>query len=197
MVGITNPPFAGSDLGDPFIRRTLELLDTGHLIAAVLLQRIDSSGTDCRADIFNRAAYEITCCWRPLWIPPPDIVIRDRPYWDEGNPRSPRPAKRACSCRSEGSAGSQVIVKEEEDGGPCSSSSHGPLQISKTRSQLRSPTMHGSGIPGIARFAVPLDLLGGRHRRPGAPRLAAKVAKAIVRAEVGGVHHIPTSEEWS
>jgi hypothetical protein len=69
MLGITNPPFTGSDLGDPFIRRTLELLDTGHLSAAVLLQRADSGGADSRAHIFNRAAYEITCCWRPVWIP--------------------------------------------------------------------------------------------------------------------------------
>jgi hypothetical protein len=69
MLGITNPPFAGSKLGDPFIKRTLEQLDAGHLSAAVLLQRADASGTDSRAEVFNRAAYEITCCWRPLWIP--------------------------------------------------------------------------------------------------------------------------------
>jgi hypothetical protein len=69
MVGVTNPPFAGSNLGDPFLRRTLELLDTGHLSAAVLLQRADASGTDGRADIFNRATWEIICCCRPLWIP--------------------------------------------------------------------------------------------------------------------------------
>jgi hypothetical protein len=68
-IGITNPPFAGSGLGDPFIRRTLELLDTGHLSAAVLLQRADHAGTDGRADAFNRAAYEYTCSWRARLLP--------------------------------------------------------------------------------------------------------------------------------
>jgi hypothetical protein len=68
-IGVTNPPFAGSDLGDPIIKRTLELLDTGNLSAAVLLQRADAGGAAGRSKLFNRAAYEITCCWRPVWLP--------------------------------------------------------------------------------------------------------------------------------
>jgi hypothetical protein len=66
---ITNPPFGRSGLLDPFIARTMALLDGGHLCAAVLLQRADATGTDGRADVFNRAAAEWTCCWRPVWIP--------------------------------------------------------------------------------------------------------------------------------
>jgi hypothetical protein len=53
---ITNPPFDGSGLGDRFLHRTLELLDAGHLAAAVLLQRADAGGDDGRAEAFNRAA---------------------------------------------------------------------------------------------------------------------------------------------
>jgi hypothetical protein len=68
-VAITNPPFGGSGLGDPFLARTLALIDSGWLAGAVLLQRADAGGTDGRAEIFNRAAAEITCCWRPRWIP--------------------------------------------------------------------------------------------------------------------------------
>jgi hypothetical protein len=36
---------------------------------AVLLVRPDFAGTDGRVDMFNRAALEFTCCWRPVWIP--------------------------------------------------------------------------------------------------------------------------------
>lgn len=68
-IAITNPPFNGSRLGDPFIRRTLDLLDDGHLAAAVLLQRADSGGTAGHAAWFNRTAAEVTCCWRAVWIP--------------------------------------------------------------------------------------------------------------------------------
>jgi hypothetical protein len=66
---ITNPPFSKSGLGDPFRRRALGLLDSGHLQAVVLLARADAGGTQGRAGDFNRAAYEFTCCWRPEWIP--------------------------------------------------------------------------------------------------------------------------------
>jgi hypothetical protein len=52
---ITNPPFG--DLGDQFLRRTLALLDTGEIAAAVLLQRADAGGTDGRTSAFNRAAH--------------------------------------------------------------------------------------------------------------------------------------------
>jgi len=52
--------------------RRLGLLDSGHLIGAVMLQRADSAGTDGRVDVFNRAAAEWTCCWRPVWIPGSD-----------------------------------------------------------------------------------------------------------------------------
>jgi hypothetical protein len=48
---------------------TLRFLGTGHLAEAVLLQRADAGGTDGRAEAFNRAAHEFTCCWRPVWIP--------------------------------------------------------------------------------------------------------------------------------
>jgi len=66
---ITNPPFAGSGLGDQFLDRTMVLLDSGHLAGAVFLQRADAGGTDGHAAIFNRAVAEFTCCWRPVWIP--------------------------------------------------------------------------------------------------------------------------------
>jgi hypothetical protein len=66
---ITNPPFGKSGLLDPFLDRTLALLDKGHLRGAVLLARPDAAGTAGRADTFNRAAAEYTCCWRPVWIP--------------------------------------------------------------------------------------------------------------------------------
>jgi len=68
-IAITNPPFAGSGIGDSFLARTLELLESGWLSGAVLLQRADAGGTHGRVEIFNRAAAEVTCCWRPRWIP--------------------------------------------------------------------------------------------------------------------------------
>jgi len=68
-IAITNPPYAGSGLGDPFLARTMALLDSGWLHAAVLLQRADAGGTKGHAEIFNRAVAEFTCCWRPVWIP--------------------------------------------------------------------------------------------------------------------------------
>jgi hypothetical protein len=66
---ITNPPFGGSGLLDTFLERALGLLDSGHLAAVVLLQRANSSGTAGRAEVFNRAIAEWTCCWRARWIP--------------------------------------------------------------------------------------------------------------------------------
>jgi hypothetical protein len=68
-IAVTNPPYAGSGLGELFLARTMELLDSGWLRAAVLLQRADSGGTKGHAVLFNRAAAEWTCCWRPVWIP--------------------------------------------------------------------------------------------------------------------------------
>jgi hypothetical protein len=65
----TNPPFAGSGLGDSFIARALELVDSGFLQGAVLLQRGGADSTAGRADLFNRAAAEYRCNWRPRWIP--------------------------------------------------------------------------------------------------------------------------------
>jgi len=62
----------------PFLARTLALLDEGWLAGAVLLQRADSGGTDGRADIFNRAVAEVTCCWRPRWIPG---TTGNGPWW--------------------------------------------------------------------------------------------------------------------
>ena len=66
---VTNPPYAGSGLGDPFLARTMALLDSGWLSGAVLLQRADAGGTKGHAELFNRAVGEYTCCWRPVWIP--------------------------------------------------------------------------------------------------------------------------------
>jgi hypothetical protein len=76
-IAITNPPFAGSGLLDPFLDRALALLDSGHLAGVVLLQRADSGGTDGRVAIFNRDAFEVTCCWRSRWIP----GTRGQPRW--------------------------------------------------------------------------------------------------------------------
>ena len=61
----TNPPFVQIDA---FLVRTLALLDSGHLSAAVLLVRPDFAGTIGRAALFNRAVFEFTCCWRIRWI---------------------------------------------------------------------------------------------------------------------------------
>jgi hypothetical protein len=66
---VTNPPFARSGLGDRFLRRGLELLDDGILLAVIFLQRGDASSTDGRAEIFNRSAVEFRANWRPRWIP--------------------------------------------------------------------------------------------------------------------------------
>jgi hypothetical protein len=63
---ITNPPF---NRNGEFLRRAIDLLDDGHLAAAVLLQRADAGGTDGRSTALNYAAREFTCCWRPTWIP--------------------------------------------------------------------------------------------------------------------------------
>lgn len=76
-VMITNPPFGGSGLLDPFIARTMALLESGHLRAAVLLQRVDATGTDGRTNVFNGAAAEWTCCWRAVWIP----GTKTQPRW--------------------------------------------------------------------------------------------------------------------
>jgi hypothetical protein len=76
-IAVTNPPFGGSGLLDPFLDRALALLDSGHLAGAVLLQRADSGGTDCRVELFNRAAFEVTCCWRQRWIP----GTKGQPRW--------------------------------------------------------------------------------------------------------------------
>jgi hypothetical protein len=62
-------------------------------------------------------------------------------------------------------------------------------------SSTNSAACKGENRGRASRFAVPLDLLGGRFRWPGTPKLTAKVANAIVRAEVGGVHYSPISEE--
>jgi hypothetical protein len=62
----TNPPYVQID---EFLARTLSLLDSGHLSAAVLLERPDFAATIGRADMLNRAVLELTCCWRVRWIP--------------------------------------------------------------------------------------------------------------------------------
>ena len=71
-IAVTNPPYARIDA---FIARTIALLDSGHLSAAVLLVRPDFVGTD------GRAAYEWTCCWRPVWIPGTKTQPRWRCEW--------------------------------------------------------------------------------------------------------------------
>jgi hypothetical protein len=67
-IAVTNLPWSEERLA-PFLARTLFLLDSGHLRAAVLLLRIDHTGAGGRADILNRAAATWTCCWRPRWVP--------------------------------------------------------------------------------------------------------------------------------
>jgi hypothetical protein len=64
---VTNPPFGV--LGDQFRARALEILDAGVVRAVVLLQRVDAGGARGRAAAFNRATYEFTCAWRPIWLP--------------------------------------------------------------------------------------------------------------------------------
>jgi hypothetical protein len=64
---VTNPPFG--TLGDKFRARALELLDAGTVGAVALLQRVDAGGAKSRAADFNRAAFEFTCVWRPIWLP--------------------------------------------------------------------------------------------------------------------------------
>lgn len=65
----TNPPFGQSGLLDPFLARTMALLEAGWLSAAALLLRADATATIGRSDILNRAVAEWTCCWRQRWIP--------------------------------------------------------------------------------------------------------------------------------
>jgi hypothetical protein len=62
---ITNPPFV---VNDTFIARAVELVDSGFLQGAVLLQRGGADSTLGRADIFNRCSHEFRCNWRVRWI---------------------------------------------------------------------------------------------------------------------------------
>jgi hypothetical protein len=63
---ITNPPF---NIIDEFCTRALQLLDSGHLKAVVLLYRADKASTQDRIEMFNRAAHELTVTARTKWIP--------------------------------------------------------------------------------------------------------------------------------
>jgi hypothetical protein len=65
-LAITNPPF---NRADEFCKRALDLLDTGHLKAVVLLFRADKANTQERVGVLNRAAYELTCTGRTKWLP--------------------------------------------------------------------------------------------------------------------------------
>jgi hypothetical protein len=76
-VMVTNPPFAGSGLGDQFIARAVALVNEGFLQGAILLQRGGADSTAGRADLFNRAAAEYRCNWRPRWIP----GTKEGPWW--------------------------------------------------------------------------------------------------------------------
>jgi hypothetical protein len=50
-------------------KRALQLLDSGHLKAVVLLYRADKANTQDRIEVFNRAACELTITARTKWVP--------------------------------------------------------------------------------------------------------------------------------
>jgi hypothetical protein len=64
---ITNPPFI-TKVFDAFCDRALGLLDAGHVKAVVLLFRGDKAASQGRAEILNRAAYEIVVTARTSWV---------------------------------------------------------------------------------------------------------------------------------
>jgi hypothetical protein len=65
-VAVTNPPF---NQMDEFIGRALELLDSGHLSAVVLLLRGDHAAAQGRGGHLNRAVHEVMVTARTTWIP--------------------------------------------------------------------------------------------------------------------------------
>jgi hypothetical protein len=88
----TNPPH--SRLTE-FIDCGLELLDAGKLAGLVLLNRIGHDMTVARAAAFNRAAFEVRCCWRPYWKPrePGDSSPRWSYQWTTWLPGSSGPPR--------------------------------------------------------------------------------------------------------
>jgi hypothetical protein len=65
LVSVTNPPYNHKLL---FLARGLQLLDRGAIAGLVFLIRWDAFMAAELADVFNRAAQVLTCCWRPVWI---------------------------------------------------------------------------------------------------------------------------------
>jgi hypothetical protein len=65
MLVITNPPYNASDA---FMQRGLSLLDAGEITGLALLLRHDHLQAGTRVGAFNRAAHEVHCNWRPIWI---------------------------------------------------------------------------------------------------------------------------------
>jgi hypothetical protein len=54
---------------DEFLARGLSLLDSRVITGLVLLVRHDYLQADSRVEVFNRASFEVRCCWRPQWLP--------------------------------------------------------------------------------------------------------------------------------
>jgi hypothetical protein len=64
---ITNPPFI-EEVFNGFCDRALQMLDSGHLQAVVLLARADKLGAQGRAAILNRATHVLTVTARTRWL---------------------------------------------------------------------------------------------------------------------------------
>jgi hypothetical protein len=75
---ITNPPF---NIIDDFCERALQLIDTGHLKAVVLLYRADKANTQDRNEVFNRACHELTVTARTKWIPGSGGTEKSPRWW--------------------------------------------------------------------------------------------------------------------
>jgi hypothetical protein len=73
-IAVTNPAF---NIIDSFTQRALQLLDSGHLKAVVLLYRADKVNTQDRISVINRAAFEVTVTARTTWIP----GSKESPRW--------------------------------------------------------------------------------------------------------------------
>jgi hypothetical protein len=51
------------------VARGLQLFDRGITSGLVLLCRLDYLQSDERAEVLDRATWEVRCNWRPIWIP--------------------------------------------------------------------------------------------------------------------------------
>jgi hypothetical protein len=89
LIAFTNQPF---NAADAFLRRGLELLDTGAIRGLVLLLRHDHFMAGGKVEALNRAIFEVHCNWRPIWIP--DTLGNPRwafawVYWGAGKRHPP------------------------------------------------------------------------------------------------------------